>query len=77
MARLDRRLELLEIKHKAIFIKPALVKLYKIEETPSEEDLIEQQQARRDGRLVLCFFAKNMGSDDESFKRAKKRSKKK
>ena len=76
MARLDRRLELLEIKHKSLFNKPALIKYYAVGEQPTEEDLIESRQAQASGRMVINFFARNMGKD-EPIKRAKKPSKKK
>jgi hypothetical protein len=77
MARLDRRLELLEIKHKSLFNKPALIKFYAVGEQPTEEDLIESKQAQANGRLVISFFARNMGIEDDSIKRAKKPRKKK
>jgi hypothetical protein len=76
MARLNRRLELLEIRHQSLFIKPALIKFYDVGESPSDEDLIESKQAQKEGRLVLCFHAKNMGIENEPFKRAKKHQKK-
>lgn len=77
MVRLNRRLELLEIRHQTLFIKPALIKFYKDGEKPTKDDLIESKQAQSEGRLVLCFFAKNMGIEDEQIKRSKKPSKKK
>lgn len=77
MARLNRRLELLEIRHQSLFIKPALIKFYGVGESPTDEDLIESKQAQNEGRLVLCFHAKNMGIEHDSIKRAKKPSKKK
>lgn len=77
MARLDRRLELLEIRHHSLFIKPALIKFYAIGESPSDEDLIESKQAQKEGRLVLCFYAKNMGSENDEIKHTKKPRRKK
>lgn len=77
MPRLNRRLELLEIKHKSLFNKPALIKFYSVGEKPTEEDLIEIKQAQAIGRPVISFFARSMGEDIEATKRAKRRSKKK
>lgn len=77
MARLDRRLELLEIRHQSLFSKPALIKFYRDGETPTDEDLLESKQAQKEGRLVLCFHSKNMGIEIETLKRAMKRQKKK
>ncbi|WP_062308639.1 hypothetical protein [Polynucleobacter sinensis] len=77
MPRLDRRLELLEIRHKRLFQKPALIKFYAVGEKPTEEDLIESRQAQAIGRLVISFFAKQMGIEDDSIKRTKKPRKKK
>lgn len=77
MGSLGRRLELLEIRHKRTYIKPALVKLYKEGQTPTEKDIAESKEAQLSGRLVINFFAVNMGKDDDSIKRIKKRSKKK
>lgn len=76
MPRLDRRLELLEIKHKALYKKPALIKFYRDGEVPTEEDLIESKQAQASGRMVISFFAINMGKEDD-LKRTKKPRKKK
>lgn len=77
MARLDRRLELLEIKHKSLFNKPALIKFYQVGEVPTEEDLLESKQAQASGRMIINFFAKCMGVEHDSIKRTKKPRKKK
>ena len=66
MPRLDRRLELLEIKHKSLFSKPALIKFYQDGETPTEEDLLESKQAQASGRMVINFFARCMGMEHDS-----------
>lgn len=76
MPRLDRRLELLEIKHKSLFSKPALIKFYRDGEAPTEKDLLESEQAQASGRMVINFFAINMGKEDDS-KRTRKIRKKK
>ena len=77
MHKLGRRLELLEIRHQSLFRKPALIKFYGDGETPTQEDLIESKQAQKEGRLVISFFAKQMGIEDDSIKQAKKPRKKK
>ena len=77
MARLDRRLELLEIKHKSLFNKPAFIKFYQDGEIPTEEDRIESKEAQASGRMVINFFARNMGIEHDSIKRTKKPRKKK
>lgn len=76
MARLDRRLELLEIKHKSLFNKPALIKFYAVGEQPTEDDLLESKQAQESGRLVINFFARCMGMEYDSKRTRKPRKKK-
>ena len=76
MARLDRRLELLVIKHKSLFNKPALIRFYALGEVPTELEILENKKAEAMGRVVINFYARQMGSDDEAIKRPKKRSKK-
>ena len=77
MARLNRRRELLEIKHKSLFNKPALIRFYALGEEPTEIEIQENKKAEGMGRVVINFYARQMGTEGDLIKRAKKRSKKK
>lgn len=61
--KLARRLELLEKRITGSQSKPALIKFYGLNESPTPEDIIEITKAEQSKRLVICFYATNKGID--------------
>jgi hypothetical protein len=61
--KLARRLELLEKRITGSLSKPALIKFYGLNESPTRRDIIEINKAKQSKRLILCFYATNQGID--------------